>query len=102
MYFYETLCELNLLEVLEKTITDVTHYSEYHKYLLSLKEGTQPENDSPCDENPLKEKIKVVAIEILISCLTIVPSKLSLISHRPIKELHNQHKSEVQRTSSSQ
>ena len=74
-YFYESLCELNLIEALEKTLIDVTHYSSYNKYLKSLKEDKFTEEDLSLEENYKKEKIKINAIEILINVLTAVPSK---------------------------
>lgn len=79
LYFYETLCELNILESLEKTLIDVTHYSSYNKFLKSLKEDKLPEEDRSIEENSKREKIKINSIEILINVLTVVPSKYSYL-----------------------
>jgi hypothetical protein len=74
-YFYECLCDLNILEALEKTLIDVTHYSSYNKYLKSLKDDKIQKEDISVEENLKNEKIKINAIEILINILTAVPRK---------------------------
>jgi hypothetical protein len=74
-YFYESLCDLNVIEALEKTLIDVTHYSSYNKYLKSLREDKLKEEDITNEDNFKNEKIKINAIEILINVLTAVPSK---------------------------
>jgi hypothetical protein len=78
-YFYESLCEMNIIEALEKTLIDVTHYSGYNKYLKSLKDDNLQEEDINAEENLKNEKIKINAIEILINILTAVPSKNSVL-----------------------
>lgn len=80
-YFYECLCDLNILEALEKTLIDVTHYSSYNKYLKSLKEDKIQEEDISAEENLKNEKIKINTIEILINILTAVPRKNNIYLH---------------------
>jgi len=76
IYFYEAICELNILEALEKSLIDVTHYSNYNKFLKSLKEDKVAEEDKNYVENNKREKIKIYSIDILINILTVVPSNL--------------------------
>lgn len=78
LYFYETICELNILEALEKTLVEVTHYSSYNKFVNSLKEDKVAEEDRTLEENSKREKIKINSIEILINILTVVPRKLNI------------------------
>ncbi len=71
-YFYECLCELNLIEALEKTLVDFTQYSEYNKYFENLKEDHLPIQDLKSDDS---SSLKINSIEILINIITVVPSK---------------------------
>jgi hypothetical protein len=74
MFFYEILCELNVLEALEKTLIDITHYSDYNTYVQSLREDeVVNEERGDLEENNKKSKLKIGAIECLISILTVVP-----------------------------
>jgi hypothetical protein len=73
--FYETICDLDILEAIEKTLVDVTHYSKYEEYLKNLREDHITDDDFTPEENEKREKIKINSIEILINILTIVPGK---------------------------
>jgi hypothetical protein len=77
--FHEALCELGVLEALEKTLIETTHYSNYNKYLKNLKEDNVSDEDIQVEENTFKEKIKINSIEILINILGIVPRKFLII-----------------------
>jgi len=76
--FYEAICDLEILDALEKTLVDVTHYSKYEEFLRNLKDDHINENDFTKEENEKREKIKINTIEILINILTIVPGKYFL------------------------
>ena len=73
--FYESICDLEILDALEKTLVDVTHYSKYEEFLRNLKDDHISDNDFTKEENEKREKIKINTIEILINILTIVPGK---------------------------
>ena len=66
---------MRVIEVLEKTLIEITNDSDYTKYLRSLndKENLEVINEDHQFDGK-KEKIKINAIEILINILTIVPS----------------------------
>jgi hypothetical protein len=86
IYFFETLCDLNLIEALEKTLIDVTHFSSYKKYLNNLKNDLVLCADISHEENTKNEKIKINTIEILLSVLICVPGILkSYITGRNLK-----------------
>lgn len=59
--------------MLEKALVEVTHYSNYNKYLNSLKNGIVLDNEEDSEENCLKQNIKINSLEILINILTIIP-----------------------------
>jgi hypothetical protein len=78
-YFYECLCDLNIIEAIEQILVKITHYTEYNKYLESLKQDKLSElhtQDLTHEEDPLQEKLKINSIEILINIISVVPSKL--------------------------
>jgi len=77
--FYETICDFDILDALEKTLVDVTHYSKYEEYLRILREDGKSDNDFTKEENEKREKIKINSIEILINILTVVPGNQNLI-----------------------
>ena len=35
-FFYEVICELNIIESLEQTLIEVTHYTNYNQYLIKI------------------------------------------------------------------
>ena len=78
-YFYECLCDLNIVEAIEQILVKITHYTEYNKYLESLKQDKLSElhpEDLSHEDDPLLEKLKINSIEILINIISVVPSKL--------------------------
>lgn len=71
--FYETICDLDIFEALERTLVDITHYSKFEEFLNMMTEDNIADNDFTKEENDKREKIKINSIEILINILTIVP-----------------------------
>jgi hypothetical protein len=74
-YFYECLCDLNIIEAIEQILVDITNYTEYNKYFENLKEDKLSPKDLNQEVDPLPEKIKINSIEILINIISVVPSK---------------------------
>jgi hypothetical protein len=100
--FYETACDLDILEALEKTLVDVTHYSKYEEYLKILREDKEADYDFTKEENVKREKIKINSIEILINILTIVPGIISYIIfylNRNFEDLYHKQNSKDEGTS---
>jgi hypothetical protein len=75
-YFYECLCDLNIIEAIEQILVDITNYTEYNKYFENLKEDKLSPKDLSQEVDPLPDKIKINSIEILINIISVVPSKL--------------------------
>lgn len=86
IYFYETLCELNLLEVIENLFIflaagrKIRFYK--HKHLYSNDNNHQVEI-SP-EERKKREIMEIHSIEIMICCLAVVPS-ISLFNKDIVK-----------------
>lgn len=96
--FYETICGLNFLEVVEKLFIylAIGRKIKYvkHKHLYSDDNITNVEF---MNENKKKREImEINSIEILICCLTVVPSNLLLIC-RSSKKLYLVERAENQR-----
>ncbi len=78
LFFYEVICELNIIESLEQTIIEVTHYTSYNQYLTNLKknENKYYNEDITNIDNVKKARIKINCIEILLNILNIVPRNI--------------------------
>ena len=81
IYFFEILCELNILEVIENLFIFLSNGRNIkfanHKHLF-LEENSNYHEFS-LEVKKKREIIEINSIEIVICCLTVVPSHLILI-----------------------
>ena len=75
IYFYETLCEMNLLEVIENLFIflSLNRKIKYGKH-KHLPENNFNSEDISEEDKRKREILEINSIEILICCLTVVPS----------------------------
>ena len=78
LFFYEALCELNLLEVIENLFVFLAigrkiRYVK-HKHLYTEENGKSEEIS--VEDRKKREIMEINCIEIMICCLTVVPSKI--------------------------
>ncbi len=72
---------MNIIEAIEQTLIDVTHYTNYNQYIKNLSHNKTDEfNQNEADpENIKKAKLKINCIEILLNILNITPRKIILL-----------------------
>ncbi len=66
---------MNIIEAIEQTLVDVTHYTNYNQYIKNLNDNKTEEfkQNETDPENLKKAKLKINCIEILLNILNITP-----------------------------
>ena len=70
---------MNIIESLEQTLLEVTHYTNYNQYINNLKfnDDNRYINVKENTDNNKNASIKINCIEILLNILNIVPRNIN-------------------------
>jgi hypothetical protein len=88
-YFFETLCELNFLEIIENLFVflSVGRKIRFVKHNHLYTEENHKYEEIPPDERKKREIMEISSIEIMICCLSVAPSK-HICKCRSCQRLH--------------